>query len=254
MIIPKHKDENLNKELAIKYKNKNNLSEGDRQRKLDNMLRYTDGFSKNNDKGTELPNVWLNNKFSKTAKLLYLHGAVHLFKELRNIGNKQTLSRFDYKLTYGNIKGLSEEKPSVKITGTSLISQVKKRFYKKSYPVMVFEGDSDSKQKNIEQSLYLSAALRNFSYLKEVLFQSHSYSHKGRILFIHGHSLGQEDTHIVQAINNSHTVAIFCSVFQADQQHIEHIKNIINKDIDLYFYDAEKANIWNNSNIDKKLK
>ena len=225
MIIPKHKDNN--------------------QRKLENRLRYTDGFSKNNDEGTELTHVWFNNKFSKTAELLYLHGAVHLFKELRNIGDKQTLSRFDYKLTYGDMKGLSEEKPSVKITGTSLISQVKKRFYKKSYPVMVFEGDSDSKQKIIEKSLYLSFAFRNFSYLKDDLF----HSHKGRILFIHGHSLGQEDTHIVQAINNSHTVAIFCSVFQKDQQHIEHIKNIINKDIDLYFYNAESANVWNNNNL-----
>lgn len=156
----------------------------------------------------------------KTDKqnLFYLHGALHIFDA------KSELQKY----TWIN-------------TGVRLIEQIRNALDTNKFPLFVSEGSSIEKVEKIMHSNYLSRGLRSFS-------------HIGGSLFIYGHSLANNDSHILNLIPKSKIQKLFISLF-GDINSLENkkiIKNaelllskkINNKFIELYFYDSSTAHVW----------
>ena len=108
----------------------------------------------------------------ENTKVLYLHGALHLESLLDGTVQKRVHN------------------------GRNLLEQFGKSANSSAVPLVVTEGSSDQKLRSILKSPYLSFAFSKFS-------------SSTAPLVIFGHSLGPEDDHIVEALNqNPRPVAI----------------------------------------------
>ena len=86
---------------------------------------------------------------------------------------------------------------------------IKERLNNNQYPLIVAEGSSNEKLSKISHNKYLQNALDNLRYIKGNLF-------------IHGHSLDDNDKHIINIINNAWNLKqIFISVFEPENNFEE---------------------------------
>ncbi len=124
---------------------------------------FADGFGREGDSND--PNCSFSySSMENKPYLFFLHGALHLYAKDGHV----------WKRVWNT-------------TGIPLITQVREAYDKKEYPLVVAEGQSPDKMRKIESSSYLSQAYRKFKNI-----QGH--------LFIYGHSLGDQDDHIMDAI------------------------------------------------------
>ncbi|MDB5272236.1 MAG: hypothetical protein JWO58_603 [Chitinophagaceae bacterium] len=150
--------------------------------------------------------------------LFYLHGALHVFDA------KSELQKY----TWIN-------------TGIKLIDQIRSALDGNLFPVFVAEGKSIEKVEKIMHSNYLSRGLRSFS-------------HIGGCLFIYGHSLALNDSHILNLIPKSKITKLFVSLLgdigsDTNKKIIQIADSLVqqrrgNKKIDLFFYSAESTHVW----------
>ena len=110
---------------------------------------------------------------------------------------------------------------------------------------MLQRAASEEKLNKISHNKYLQNSLDNLKYVNGNLF-------------IHGHSLDDNDKHIVDVINSSRDLKqIFISVHNPEK----HFEQMQQKSIfkfcrwqtrfkRIYFYDAESANVWNSISED----
>lgn len=150
--------------------------------------------------------------------IFYLHGALHLF----DAGSE--LQKF----TWIN-------------TGVRLIEQIRTALDSNSFPLFVSEGSSKEKADKIMHSNYLSRGLRSFAKI-------------GGSLFIYGHSLAENDLHILKLIPKSKLQKLFVSIY--GDLNSESNKRIVataeslkagrksNNALEIYFYDSMSAKIW----------
>ncbi|MCH5715568.1 DUF4917 family protein [Niabella hibiscisoli] len=127
-------------------------------------------------------------------------------------------------------------------TGIKLIEQIRNALDKSFFPVFVSEGTSKEKKEKIVHSNYLSRGYRSFSAI-------------GNTLFIYGHSLADNDDHILNLIPKGKVSKLFISIYgdpdSNDNKKIikkansfkENRKNKKNP-LELFFYDASKVKIW----------
>lgn len=147
-----------------------------------------------------------------SQNVFYLHGALHLFDDKFNIIKAETTS-------YEN-----------------LMDVIKNNLDKDYYPLIVAEGSSDEKLNKISHNKYLQYAYENLTYLKGNLF-------------IHGHSLDENDMHIFSQINtNKNIKKIFISVFEPDK-NLEEMQQKVsqvfkNEKQKIYYYDSQTARVW----------
>lgn len=179
-------------------------------------LHSDDGFRTPDDGKTD----YVSWDIEKTdgQNLFYLHGALHVF----DAGSELQ------KYTWVN-------------TGIRLIEQIREALDTGLFPVFVSEGSSLEKIEKIMHSSYLSRGLRSFS-------------HIGGCLFIYGHSLAINDSHILNLIPKSKIQKLFISLYGAidsisNSKIIADAQAIVakrkgNKKIELFFYDSETANVW----------
>ena len=120
--------------------------------------------------------VWDNGGTSQSVH--YLHGALHLF----DAGNE--LQKFTWTKT-----------------GIKLLDQIRGALNAGLLPLFVAEGTSNDKLTKINHSGYLSRARRSFANI-------------GGSLFIHGHSLSDNDDHIIGLIPETKVNKLF------DQPHV----------------------------------
>jgi hypothetical protein len=150
--------------------------------------------------------------------LFYLHGALHIF----DAGSELQ------KYTWVN-------------TGVRLIEQIRNALDHGKFPLFVSEGASHEKTDRIMHSNYLSRGLRSFS-------------HIGGSLFVYGHSLAENDSHILTLIPKTKIQMLFISLF-GDISHpqnrviIETAQSLVSKrkgnnKINLYFYDSLSTHVW----------
>lgn len=146
----------------------------------------------------------------KDIKLLFLHGALHLYR----LQNGETLKRKSEK--YG--------KKLLQLFGTP---------YKRgARPLVVSEGKSKDKLASISKSNYLSFAYSQFK------------KHKGNLV-IFGHSLNKKsDKHIIDVINKWEPRKIAISLWSEDSDDIDsqqvHFRNVLkNGQSELFFYNAK---------------
>ena len=152
---------------------------------------------------------------TKKQNIFYLHGALHIFDNDYDIVKAETSS---------------EE---------NLMDIIKEYLKNNQYPLIVAEGSSKEKLNKISHNKYLQNALDNLRYVKGNLF-------------IHGHSLDENDKHIFDAINSFRNLKqIFISVFEPEKNFEQMQQEALSLFIDgqhnpkdIFFYDAESANVW----------
>lgn len=180
-------------------------------------IKYDDGF-RTPDSGKAEYVTWDIEK-TRNQNIFYLHGALHIFDEGSEL----------QKYTWIN-------------TGVKLIEQIRTALDKNFFPVFVSEGTSKEKKEKIVHSNYLSRGYRSFSAI-------------GNSLFIYGHSLADNDDHILNLISKSKLSKLFVSIY--GDPNSKDNKKIISKakllkqnrknekyPLELHFYDASKVRIW----------
>lgn len=191
-------------------------------------IKHDDGFRDSDDEDADYV-VWDNGN-SHGQNIHYLHGALHLFD-----GGTE-LKKFTWNKT-----------------GIKLIDQIRDALSVNLFPLIVTEGTSEEKLTKINHSGYLHKAKRSFSEI-------------GGSLFIHGHSLADNDDHIISLIPETKINKIFISTMsdlESDsnkdkllkiQVLLDKRKDIIKQarsgrkikrqEIEVYFYKADSAHVW----------
>ncbi len=119
----------------------------------------------------------------------------------------------------------------------SIVDQVRTNLNQGKFPLFVSEPTCEKKLVRIEHNPYLSACFRALKNLSGPLF-------------IHGHSMAENDQHIFNQINKSGVDKVFISIFgdEHTEQNRETMANarrfIDTRQIDIEFYDAASAPIW----------
>jgi len=156
-----------------------------------------------------------------SASIMFMHGALHLFDagyELR----KYTWSR----------------------TKIALMDQIREALDKDLLPLFVSEGDTLSKFRRITHNAYLHRCYQSFKSI-------------GGSLFIYGHSLAENDNHILKCLEarNSKIKSVFVSLYgdpeSALNQKIirratmmESTRNDRRNPLAVEFFDAASARVW----------
>ena len=162
---------------------------------------------------------------NSSQKIFYLHGALHLFDDGYDVIKVETTP---------------EE---------NLMDVIRNRLDNNQYPLIVAEGSSEEKMNKISHNKYLQNTLENLGYIKGNLF-------------VHGHSLDDNDKHILDTISSAWNLKqIFISVYNPEKNFEEiqnkayaHFVDGQRNPKSIFFYDAESANVWNSINkedIDK---
>ena len=180
-----------------------------------------DGFR---DSGIDGDDTVLWNMYNPhTQTVHYLHGALHLYVGLDGL-RKITWIR----------------------TADALIDQARRQLAQNRFPLYVAEGTSTQKVDKINRSAYLSKALR-------------SLSNCGGSMAIYGHSLDDNDDHILRAITKSKLTKLAISIY--GDEHSAANSAIISKGeslsehrrsehpngpaLEVQFYDASSVHLWN---------
>lgn len=156
-------------------------------------------------------------KYRGIQNVHYLHGALLLFDEGKDIV-KVEYDGYNY-----------------------LLDIIKKKIDSGSYPIFVAAGTSDEKLQHIKHNPYL-----NYCY--------DSLCKINGSLIVLGFSFGDNDTHIIDAINeagrhgraggpNDKLMSVYVGVFsEADYQHMQSIRNKFQFKMECF--DARTAHIW----------
>lgn len=160
-------------------------------------------------------------------RVFYLHGGLHLYDA-----------------------GPSLKKITWTRTGIPLVDQIREALDSATYPLVVTEGLSAEKLARIEHSPYLHRGLKSLT------------SCTGS-LFVHGHSLAENDDHVLRRIEEGKVTAVFVSVHgdPASEQNedLRHRADLLverrnrheqpkptgrRRALRIGFYDADSAEVW----------
>src|SRR5690625_1447238 len=182
----------------------------------EHQLKIDDGFR--TDLNNDSMVTWEIGREHR-QNLYYLHGAMHVFKDVNAIIQKYTW----------------------KSGGKTIGEQVKESIENNQFPVFISEGTTEHKLKRIKENGYLS---RSFSSLKSITGD----------LFIFGHSIRDEDDHVFNIINsNTGLKRIYISLYgdinsDFNQKIVLKINNwredYKSKGREYHFFDSVSANVW----------
>ena len=150
-----------------------------------------------------------------TQDVYFLHGGLHIYDEGSSI-NKHTFK---------------------KDVDTSIVEQVRNNLNQGKFPLFVSEPTHEKKLERIKHNPYLNCCFRALKNLRESLF-------------IHGHSMSENDAHIFEQITESNVSRVFISIFgdensPENRETIAYARRFIETtDITVEFYDASSAPIW----------
>ena len=143
---------------------------------IDDLFTFEDGFGREADTDDSFC-VFLPTG-SSISHIYFLHGALHLYT-----------------------KGGEVRKRVWNTIGIPLIEQIRDALDDQEYPLIVSEGDSESKKRRIEASSYLSYCQRKFEGIQGNLF-------------IYGSSLSHQDAHILDWIaTNTGLTRLFIGIY-----------------------------------------
>jgi len=164
------------------------------------------------DDGFRYPNVW--NVVDTNQNLFFLHGGLHLYDE-----------------------GMCIKKHAYTNNGFTIIDHVRSNLQKQKFPLFVSEPTDSKKKSKIEHNPYLNIAFRKFGEIQGSLF-------------IHGHSMDENDKHIFNQITSSDVRKVYISIF-GNEHSPENKKSKANalayiqtQNISVNFYQAETAPVW----------
>lgn len=181
-----------------------------------------DGFRDDpDDEGADWV-TWDNAGSRRNQTVHYLHGALHLF----DAGDRLK------KLTW-------------KRTAVPLLDQIREALGRGEYPLVVTEGTSAEKLRKIDHSAYLSGSYRSFGNIQHALF-------------IYGHSLAENDDHILNLIVRGKVSRLYISLYgdpegpnnrrirKRAQQMADGrlIRTDGKKPLAVHYYEADSAAVW----------
>jgi len=187
---------------------------------IDNLGKMCDdGFRAPEDDPEAAYVTWQE---THSPSVYYLHGALHLFDAGHEL-QKYTWSR----------------------TELAIVDQIRAALDDNRYPLFVSEGNSTAKLTKIMHSAYLHKALRSFE------------SITGN-LFIFGHSLAENDNHILNLIEHGKVSQLFVSIYgdpttPENQAIIHRAKQMATRREEIFgrrrplaveFFGAESAEVW----------
>lgn len=166
----------------------------------------------NTDDGFRWPNTW---SITGTKQNVYfLHGGLHIYDN-----------------------GLGIRKHACTEDGETIIEQVRDNLNKGKFPLFVSEPNDSKKKQKIEHNPYLYHAFRALSKLDHTLF-------------IHGHSMSENDKHVFDQIVSSGVSKIFVSIFGDEntaankRARANALAYLSSPSLTVDFYQAETAPIW----------
>jgi len=186
------------------------------QNEIEPDLRSDDGFRTSDDG----PDDYVTWDIEKTSgqNIFYLHGALHFFDAGADL----------LKFTWTN-------------TQTALIDQIRTALAGNRYPLIVAEGSSEEKMAKIAHSNLLSRGYRSFSQI-------------GGHLFVYGHSLADNDEHLIKLIDKGKTNHVYIGIYgdansAGNKKIIQRVQQIPTKrhprhPAEIHFYDAASAHVW----------
>lgn len=164
------------------------------------------------DDGFRWPNTW---KITETNQNVYfLHGGLHLYDD-----------------------GLSIRKHACTDDGETIIEQVKENLSKGRFPLFVSEPTDAKKKEKIKNNPYLYYCFRKLEELSGTLF-------------IHGHSIDENDKHIFEQLVSSRVNKVYVSIFGNENSSANKktkanaLTYISSPTVSVEFYQAETAPIW----------
>jgi len=180
-------------------------------------IKSDDGFRKPEDEFDSEYVVWEAGT-SRSQNIWYLHGALHVFDAGSEI----------QKYTWIN-------------TGQRLIEQIRDALNRDYFPLFVAEGTSKEKLERIMHNEYLAKGKRSFSSIQGALF-------------IHGHSLAENDEHFIKAIEKGKIKHLYIGLYGEENSKSNKVikaraQRIVNnransKPIQVSFYDSKSAKVW----------
>lgn len=154
---------------------------------------------------------------SHHQNMWFLHGALHLFDA-----------------------GVEIQKYTWVNTGVRLIDQIRKALNRNFFPIFVAEGTSNEKLIRIKHNDYLAKAYRSFTEITGALF-------------IYGHSLAENDEHILKKIERGKLSQLYVGIYgnpeyESNQAIIKRANRITTirrrGPMSITFFDAASAKVW----------
>jgi len=184
-------------------------------------LERNDGFGRDEDTEPEYVN-WMGESGARTQRVHYLHGALHLFDAGAEL----------QKYTWVN-------------TGKPLLEQAREAMSANKFPLFVAEGKSNHKLSKIKHSAYLHHSYKSFSSQME---------QRNDALFIFGHSLADNDQHILKKVARGTIAQVYVGLYgDPDGEGNKQIRNAATDlahrrdkqaTLDVDFFDAASAHVW----------
>lgn len=180
-------------------------------------LRPDDGF-----RNPEEDEPFVTWQEAHSPTIHYIHGALHLFDDAHQI----------IKFTWSK-------------TDVPIVEQIRLALATERYPIFVAEGSSNSKMERILHNAYLHKALRSLEGCANV---------RKSAIVVFGHSLADNDDHVLKALSDGKTAKLFVSLF--GDQNTPDNQAIIQRayalaarraekyPLDVRFFDAESAHVW----------
>lgn len=185
-------------------------------------LAKNDGFGNDEDDPDVEYVVWQGETGAHDARVHFLHGALHLFDSGSEL-KKYTWIR----------------------TNVPLVDQAREAIAADAYPLFVAEGTSAKKKAKIRHNAYLYQGFKQFT--ANIKVGTHC-------MFIFGHSLAENDNHILVRIGRGRFKKLYVGIFgdplTDDNQRIMNRAQELaamrhaTAPLEIAFYDAESANVW----------
>lgn len=153
------------------------------------------------------------------SSVFYLHGALHIFSERitpRYVEHRKLLWR-----------------PSF-----PLVRQVRRRLEQGAYPVFISEASPRDKLRRLRHSEYLNAVRRRFA---------KACREEGAALFTVGHSLAEEDDHIVSQIGGGKITNVYVGVFSDwDRERADKLAREWRsaRPVEVFTFNTSECSIW----------
>ena len=184
-------------------------------------LETNDGFGRDEDTEPEYVN-WMGESSAHGQRVHYLHGALHLFDAGAELK----------KYTWIN-------------TGVPLLEQARAAMSADMFPLFVAEGKSQQKLAKIKHSAYLHHSYKSFA---------QQMQQRGDALFIYGHSLAENDEHILKKISRGKIAQLYVGIY-GDPDSDDNKRIVATADqmtaqrhekspLAVAFFDASTAKVW----------
>jgi hypothetical protein len=179
-------------------------------------VKSDDGFRNSDNDKAEYVTWEVENTVEQ--RIHYLHGALHIYDAGAEL----------LKFTWSK-------------TNIALVDQIRESLNKRHYPLVVTEGTSNQKKDRIQHSNFLGRSYRSFSAIQGCLF-------------VYGHSLAENDEHLLRLVDHGKVKKVFVGIYgkasdERNQQIIERAQLFATRRKsgtvpEVHFFDAESAQVW----------